>query len=92
MIEIKNLSKSYGKKAALLDVSLTVPQGEILGLFGENGAGKTTLLKCVLGYLKHQGMVTLDGAPITRQNIERLSFATCEHSFFPALSPRPEGQ
>ena len=87
MIEIKNLSKSYGKKAALLDVSLTVPQGEILGLFGENGAGKTTLLKCVLGYLRHQGTVTLDGAPITRQNIERLSFATCEHSFFPALSP-----
>ncbi len=87
MIEIKNLSKSYGDKEALVDVSLTVPQGEILGLFGENGAGKTTLLKCVLGYLKHQGTVTLDGAPITRQNIERLSFATCEHSFFPALSP-----
>ena len=87
MIEIKNLSKSYGDKEALLDVSLTIPQGEILGLFGENGAGKTTLLKCVLGYLKHQGTVTLDGAPITRQNIERLSFATCEHSFFPALSP-----
>lgn len=87
MIEINNLSKSYGKKAALLDVSLTVPQGEILGLFGENGAGKTTLLKCVLGYLKHQGTVTLDGAPITWQNIHRLSFATCEHSFFPALSP-----
>lgn len=87
MIEINNLSKSYGKKAALMDVSLTVPQGEILGLFGENGAGKTTLLKCVLSYLKHQGTVTLDGAPITRQNIHRLSFATCEHSFFPALSP-----
>ena len=34
MIEINNLSKSYGKKAALMDVSLTVPQGEILGLFG----------------------------------------------------------
>ena len=87
MIEIKDLSKSYGKKEALLDVSLTIPQGEILGLFGENGAGKTTLLKCVLGYLRHQGTVTLDGAPITRENIHRLSFATCEHSFFPALSP-----
>ena len=87
MIEIKDLSKAYGKKEALLDVSLTIPQGEILGLFGENGAGKTTLLKCVLGYLRHQGTVTLDGAPITRENIHRLSFATCEHSFFPALSP-----
>ena len=87
MIEIKDLSKAYGKKEALLDVSLTIPQGEILGLFGENGAGKTTLLKCVLGYLRHQGTLTLDGAPITRENIHRLSFATCEHSFFPALSP-----
>ena len=88
MIEIKGLSKSYGKKDALLGVDLTVPQGEILGLFGENGAGKTTFLKCVLGYLRHRGTVTLDGEPITRQNIHRLSFATCEHSFFPALSPK----
>ena len=88
MIEIKGLSKSYGTKDALLGVDLTVPQGEILGLFGENGAGKTTFLKCVLGYLRHRGTVTLDGEPITRQNIHRLSFATCEHSFFPALSPR----
>ena len=88
MIEIKGLSKSYGTKDALLGVDLTIPQGEILGLFGENGAGKTTFLKCVLGYLRHRGTVTLDGEPITRQNIHRLSFATCEHSFFPALSPR----
>ena len=88
MIEIKGLGKSYGTKDALLGVDLTIPQGEILGLFGENGAGKTTFLKCVLGYLRHRGTVTLDGEPITRQNIHRLSFATCEHSFFPALSPR----
>ena len=88
MIEVKGLSKSYGTKDALLGVDLTIPQGEILGLFGENGAGKTTFLKCVLGYLRHRGTVTLDGEPITRQNIHRLSFATCEHSFFPALSPR----
>lgn len=88
MIEIKGLGKSYGTKDALLGVDLTIPQGEILGLFGENGAGKTTFLKCVLGYLRHRGTVTLDGESITRQNIHRLSFATCEHSFFPALSPK----
>ena len=88
MIEIKGLGKSYGTKDALLGVDLTIPQVEILGLFGENGAGKTTFLKCVLGYLRHRGTVTLDGEPITRQNIHRLSFATCEHSFFPALSPK----
>ena len=88
MIEIKNLSKKYGKTEALREVSLTLPQGEIVGLFGENGAGKTTLMKCVLGLLPHEGTVTLDGAPITEKNIDRLSFATCEHSFFPALSPK----
>ena len=88
MIELKNISKKYGKTEAVKDVSLTLPQGQIVGLFGENGAGKTTLLKCILGLLPHEGTVTLDGAPITEKNIERLSFATCEHSFFPALSPK----
>ena len=44
-------------------------------------------MKCVLGLLHHQGQVTLDGEAVTRQNIARLSFATCEHSFFPALTP-----
>ena len=88
MIELKNISKKYGKTEAVKDVSLTLPQGQIVGLFGENGAGKTTLLKCMLGLLPHEGTVTLDGAPITVKNIERLSFATCEHSFFPALSPK----
>ena len=88
MIELKNVSKKYGKTQAVKDISLTLPQGQIIGLFGENGAGKTTLLKCILGLLPHEGTVTLDGAPITVKNIERLSFATCEHSFFPALSPK----
>ena len=66
MLEIKNITKSYGTKKALDGVTLTLPQGEIVGLFGE---------------------ITLDGAPITRHNIARLSFATSEHSFFPHLTP-----
>ena len=88
MIELKGVSKKYGITKAVEDVSFTLPQGQIVGLFGENGAGKTTLMKCILGLLPHQGSVTLDGVPITEKNIERLSFATCEHSFFPALSPK----
>ena len=87
MIEISNLTKKYAKTIAVKDVSVTIPQGQIIGLFGENGAGKTTLMKCILGLLPYQGTVTLDGEPVTEKNIERLSFATCEHSFFPALSP-----
>ena len=86
MLEIKNVSKSYAGKRALSDVSLTLPQGEIVGLFGENGAGKTTLMKCILGLLPFRGSVTLDGEPITHRNVARLSFATSEHSFFPDLS------
>ncbi len=88
MIEVNHVSKSYVGKQALQEVSLSLPQGQIVGLFGENGAGKTTLLKCILGLLPYSGSITLDGSPITRQNIARLSFATCEHSFFPNLSPR----
>ena len=88
MLELKSISKKYGVTKALKDVSLTLPQGQIVGLFGENGAGKTTLMKCILGLLSHGGTITLDGAPINEKNIERLSFATCEHSFFPALTPK----
>ena len=87
MIELKNISKKYGSTLAVKEVSLALPQGQIVGLFGENGAGKTTLLKCILGLLPYEGTITLDGAPVTEKNIERLSFATCEHSFFPALAP-----
>lgn len=86
MIELHEVSKFYAMKKALDDVSLNLPQGEIVGLFGENGAGKTTLLKCILGLLRHGGSVTLDGEPITHRNVARLSFATCEHSFFPGLT------
>ena len=87
MLEIKDVTKRFGNKTALNSVSLSLAPGELVGLFGENGAGKTTLMKCVLGLLRYEGEITLDGEPIGRKNIARLSFATSEHSFFPALSP-----
>lgn len=86
MLICEHVSKSYRGKRALEDVSLSLPRGELVGLFGENGAGKTTLLKSILGLICHEGTVTLDGAPIDRRNIEKLSFATCEHTFFPRLT------
>lgn len=87
MLEIKNVSKSYGTKQALSDVNVSFPRGEIVGLFGENGAGKTTLLKSILRLIKFQGSITLDGEEISCNNIEKLSFATAEHSFIPNLTP-----
>lgn len=98
MLEIKNVSKSYTLnqrlrgKQALRSVDLSIGPGEIVGLFGENGAGKTTLMKCILGFLRYDGKILLDGTPITCNNIERLSFATSEHSFFPNLTAEAHRQ
>ena len=88
MLKLQNVSKSYTGKKALQNINLQIPQGEIVGLFGENSAGKTTMMKCILGLLRYSGKITLDGEPITHKNIARISFATCEHSFFPGLSPK----
>lgn len=88
MIELHKIIKRYGGNRALNNVSLQLPQGQIIGLFGENGAGKTTLMKTILGFIRYEGTVTLDGAPITPKNITRISFATSEHSFFPNLTPK----
>jgi ABC-2 type transport system ATP-binding protein len=52
VVEIHSVSRRFGAKLALDDVSLTIPTGCVLGLVGENGAGKTTLIKHVLGLLR----------------------------------------
>ena len=57
MIELKGVGKKYGITKAVEDVSFTLPQGQIVGLFGENGAGKTTLMKCILAAPSGQGHI-----------------------------------
>ncbi|MBQ3430828.1 ABC transporter ATP-binding protein [Candidatus Saccharibacteria bacterium] len=71
MIEIKNLSKSYGKKKALDEVSFTVESGEIFAFIGHNGAGKTTLIKAIVGIHEFdEGEIKIDGKSIKTQPIE----------------------
>ena len=65
MVEVKNVTKCYGDKKALDNVSFTVNSGEILGFLGPNGAGKSTTMNIITGYLSSSsGTVTVDGSEI----------------------------
>ncbi len=66
-LEIKGLSKAYGKRYVVRDVNISVRTGEIVGLLGPNGAGKTTTFYMVVGMIRpEQGDITLDGDDIRR--------------------------
>lgn len=65
MIEVNNLTKSYGEVDALRGISCSIQAGEIVGLLGPNGAGKTTTIKTLTGYLQPgSGTVTIDGMDV----------------------------
>ena len=62
MIEIRNLTKRFGKAVVLSDISLTFEAGKIYGLVGRNGSGKTMLLKHILGFVTaDSGTIRIDG-------------------------------
>jgi len=64
-IETQGLGKRYGRVAALEDLSLSVPEGEVFGFLGPNGAGKTTTIRLLLGLLRPSaGRATLLGRPV----------------------------
>lgn len=63
-IEVQNLTVSYGPKPALLDISLSIDKGLLVGVIGPNGAGKSTLVKAILGFVKQDvGTVRILGIP-----------------------------
>ena len=63
-IEVENLTVSYGPKPALLDVSLSIDKGLLVGIIGPNGSGKSTLIKAILGFVKRDvGSVRILGIP-----------------------------
>ncbi len=65
MIEVQNLSKSYGPVKAVRSISFQVDQGEVVGFLGPNGAGKSTTMKVMTGYLPpNEGTVLVDGMDI----------------------------
>lgn len=71
MIEVKNLSKFYGKIRAVDDVSFQVEKGEIVGFLGPNGAGKTTTMNILTGYIPAtDGIAMVDGYDVSRHPME----------------------
>lgn len=71
MLRINNLTKIYGTKKAVDDLTLHIQPGEIYGFIGHNGAGKTTTLKAVAGILDYDsGEIFIDGKNVREQPIE----------------------
>jgi branched-chain amino acid transport system ATP-binding protein len=73
VLEVKDLTTTYGPVTALNGVSISVPAGKVTAVLGANGAGKTTLLRTVSGLVRSRsGSVVLDGQDITRVQVEEM--------------------
>jgi branched-chain amino acid transport system ATP-binding protein len=65
VLSARNISVSFGGVRAVVDVSLDVEPGQLVGLIGPNGAGKTTFIDAVTGFVPHRGSVSIDGRDVT---------------------------
>jgi len=66
LLEIRDLSKTFGSVQALTEVDFEVREGEVMALVGDNGAGKSTLIKCIAGIHGYDsGEIVFDGKPVT---------------------------
>jgi ABC-2 type transport system ATP-binding protein len=92
IVETQQLTKTYGKLAALSDCSLGVEAGEVYGLLGPNGAGKTTLIRLLMGYLRPTaGRASVGGCDCERQSVavrRLVAYLPAEASMFPQMNGR----
>jgi sodium transport system ATP-binding protein len=92
MIQVENLSKSFGPVQAVQDVSFAAPDGLITGLLGPNGAGKSTTMRLIAGVLEpDSGRTTIDGFEAGIQSLEalrRLGVLTDSQGLYQRLSAR----
>ncbi|OQR11926.1 polar amino acid ABC transporter ATP-binding protein [Ligilactobacillus salivarius] len=91
MLELKNISKSFGDKVILNNLNLEVKDGEILCIVGQSGGGKTTLLRCISGLEKIDGgQILIDGQvfdPYTNENNNSvIGVVFQEYNLFPHLT------
>ena len=89
MLEMKNVTKTFGKFKALDDLTMTVPKGSVYGLVGPNGAGKSTAIRLMTGiYRPDSGSVTLEGMPVYENPVNkvRMGYIPDEIFYFPSAS------
>ena len=83
IIEVQNISKSFGPKRALDHVSLEIPEGKIFGLLGPNGAGKSTLIRIINRItIASEGTILFQGHPITEQDVARIGYLPEERGLY----------
>jgi ABC-2 type transport system ATP-binding protein len=86
LLEVHNVTRSYGSRAVLKDVSFSVRGGRITGFVGSNGAGKTTTMRVILGVLApDSGSVTLDGTPLAEGSRTRFGYMPEERGLYPKM-------
>lgn len=84
MIDLSHVSKKYGSRHALKEVTLTFPVGKMIGLVGENGSGKTTMLKLLGGLLTpNKGEVRFRGVQVTRRIASDVAYMPDADLFYP---------
>ncbi|WP_225321618.1 ATP-binding cassette domain-containing protein [Psychrobacillus sp. AK 1817] len=84
MIDINGLTKRYGGKIAVNDVTITFAKGKIIGLVGENGSGKSTLLKLMAGVLlTKSGSIQIDGEPVSYLVAKKVAYLPDADDVFP---------
>ena len=83
MLELKNITKTFGDFKALDDLTMTVPKGSVYGLVGPNGAGKSTAIRCILGvYQSDAGAITLDGQTIYENPAVKVAIGSIPDDIF----------
>jgi len=89
MLEMKNVTKSFGRFKALDNLSMCVPKGSVYGLVGPNGAGKSTAIRLMTGiYRPDSGSITLEGMPVYENpaNKVRMGYIPDDIFYFPSAS------
>ena len=83
IIEVKNVTKTFGEKVALDNVSLSIPEGKVFGLLGPNGAGKSTLIRIINRItIATSGEVLFQGHPITAADVEHIGYLPEERGLY----------